>query len=606
MLIVPPVYSIDIPTNTQSVIIADAPTNPVSERVYGENLAAEIYSDVSITDYRDIVRKFCENGSRWINDYTMATEGTNLLARNYLIEQMQQLSNNKVEVRIVGDYFNIVGKLPGYLPGDNPAIAVAAHYDSIQGSPGANGDGSGIAVVLSLVRMLSKYEWPLDIYFLAFNGHHAFNPLSGSPEVALDFQLNNTDILAFYNVDTLLVQDPDGVPSERIEIGYANAGQANYHKFQYWAELARMMSNNYGSNLVTTVLSGDFPIWESSDHFVFFERGFNGVVCFSESGHAVDGNTGTPTDYWNNVEFNYNLGRETTGVIGASIAFTMSRKYGSPTQIDNSITLEPGQYDVIQIAVTTPTIMNISSRWFGGTSRFLLFDPDFSLISEEVYNYTSPWMPTEIFSEQLTMKGTHYLVIQDTDSTSVGYDVTITYETDIDGNNVLDQEEFWLDQSYFESDQDGDTLSDAEEILLGTDMYSIDSDQDSMPDNYELAMGFNPRDASDGNDDADLDGLSNAQEYTGGLNPFSADSDSDLIDDLWELTYGLNPLNPDDANLDLDGDGYTNLQEYLANTDPTKPETLQIPLDWFIYPSIVIASTVGLLYIRKKNNEMIS
>ena len=605
LLIVPPFCIIGASSQSDSAIQAEVPPVHI-RRVYGENLAAEIYSDVSTTEYRDLVMKFTENGSRWIQDYTMASRGTNLEARNYLIQQMQQLSNNRMEVNLTGEYFNIVGKLPGYLPGDNPVIVVAAHYDSPQWSPGANGDGSGIAAVLSLVRMLSKYEWPLDIYFIAFNGLYTFDFMSGSPEVALYFQLHNIDILSFYNLDTLLVPDPDGDSSERIEFGYANAGQANYHKYQYWAELARMMSNNYGSNMVTTVLSIDFPLWETSDHVVFFERGFSGVVCASESGHAVDGNTGTPTDYWNNVEFNYNMGRETTGVIGASIAFTMSREYGAPNVLEYSFSEGPSQWKVIQIAVTTPTIMNVSSRWFGGTAQYLLFDPEFSLLNQKVYNETSPWEATEVLSEQLTMKGTYYLVIQDTDIGSVGFEVSITYDSDIDGNGILDRNEYWLDQSYYESDQDGDTLSDAEEILLGTDMYSIDSDQDSMPDNYELEMGFDPRDASDGNEDADLDGLTNAQEYIGGLNPFSADSDNDMIDDLWELTYGLDPLNPDDANLDLDGDGYTNLQEYLAGTDPTMAPVQEIRVEWYIYPSIVIAFIVGLLYIRKKNNEMIS
>jgi hypothetical protein len=300
------------------------------------------------------------------------------------------------------------------------------------------------------------------------------------------------------------------------------------------------------------------------------------------------------------------MGRETTAVIGASIAFTMSRRLGSPNLLEHSFSRGPGQWQVFEIAVTTPTTINVSSRWFGGTSRYVLVDPDFNLISEMVYNDTSPWTATDVFSEYVTTKGTYLLGIQNTDVPSVGFEVSIEYDSDIDGNGILDRDEYWLDQSYYESDRDGDSISDAEEILIGTNMNSTDSDSDAMPDNYELDMGFDPRNPSDGNEDADMDGLTNSQEYTGGLNPFSADSDGDLIDDLWELTYGLNPLNPDDANLDLDADSYTNLEEYLAGTDPSVPDVVETPIILFITPVVVVALTAALLYIQRRNNQMIT
>jgi len=604
MIMVQPVYSTASITENSNVVPADAPQS-FTRRIYGENIAPEIYSDVGITEYRDFVQKFTENSSRWIQDYTMATEGANYYARLYLMQQLELLSNGRIEVETVGDHFNVVGRLPGYLPGEHPVIVVSAHYDSAQNSPGANADGSGIASMLCLARMLSQYEWPLDIYFIAFNGLFTFAFMEGSPEVATKFQLDGIEILTMYNIDTLLVQDPLIPSDERIQIGYVNGGQQDYHKSQYWAELTRMMSNNYGSNYVVPVPSTSFAIWESSDHIMFYETGFTGVLCAYESGGAVDGSSSTANDRWNNVEYNYNLGRETTGVIGASIAFTMSRRYGAPTHLTHSFSNGPDQFEILQFAVTTPTIVNITSRWFGGSSRYFLVDPDFSLVKNETFDGASPWEPVEVFSEQLTTKGTYLLAVQNTDFWSVGYDVTITYDSDIEDNGVLDKDEYWLDQSYFDSDQDSDNLSDAEEIFLGTDMNDVDSDHDTMDDKYEIDMGFDPTDPSDGSLDADSDGLSNAQEYSGGLNPFSSDSDNDLMDDLWELTNGLNPL-VDDANLDPDEDNKTNLEEYLAGTDPQVKDVEPIPMIWFVSPVVVIAPIVGLLYLRRKNKQLLS
>ena len=602
MIMVPTVYSTSSITVKNSAVPADAPS---STRIYGENIAQEIYDDIITSDYRDIVHEFAENGSRYIFDARMASEGVNYLARQYLVQQLNELSNGRIEIELVGTFFNIVGKLPGYLPGDNPVIVVSAHYDSAEFSPGANCDGSGIATVLSLARMLSKYEWPLDIYFIAFNGLFSFIPRSGSPEVASLFQLEGTEILTMYNVDTLLVQDTLIPMNERIQVGYLQDMFQTYHMGQYWAELTRMMSNNYGLNYVVPVPSPSFGLWTGSDHYTFSESGFSGILCAYESGSAVDGSSSTSNDRWNNVEYDYDLGREATGVIGASIAFTMSRMYGAPTQLTQSFTNGPGQFEMQLFAITTPTIVNISSRWFGGSSTYYLVDPDFTLVDVQAFNASSPWESSEVFSQQLTTLGTYRLYTQNTDFRSVGYEISITYDTDIEGNGILDQNEYWLAPSYFVSDQDNDGVSDADEIFLGTDLNDIDSDDDAMPDKYEIDMGFDPTDPSDGNLDADSDGLSNAQEYSGGLNPFSSDSDGDLMDDLWELTYGLDPL-VDDAQLDLDEDNITNLEEYLAGSDPQTSSLGQIPIIWFASPLLVIAPIVGLLYLRRRNNQLLS
>jgi hypothetical protein len=62
----------------------------------------------------------------------------------------------------------------------------------------------------------------------------------------------------------------------------------------------------------------------------------------------------------------------------------------------------------------------------------------------------------------------------------------------------------------------------------------------------------------------------------------------------------------DDANLDLDGDSFTNLEEYLAGTDPTVPDIEQVPLILYATPVLVIAPIVGLLYLRRRNNQLIT
>ena len=139
------------------------------QRVYGENLAGAVYSDINLTGYTELVEEFTSNGSRYIMTYADIPGSANEYARKWLVQQMTELSNGRMEISLEGNFKNIVATLPGYLPDDElPIFIVSAHYDSAGGSPGANTDGSGIAVMLELVRIFSKYEWPLDIVFLIF------------------------------------------------------------------------------------------------------------------------------------------------------------------------------------------------------------------------------------------------------------------------------------------------------------------------------------------------------------------------------------------------------------------------------------------------------
>ncbi|MFW9910359.1 MAG: hypothetical protein ACFFEF_17525 [Candidatus Thorarchaeota archaeon] len=423
-------------------------------------------------------------------------------------------------------------------------------------------------------------------------------PMEGSPEVALEFQRREIEFLMLYNVDTLLVQAPNIPVDERIQFGYPSG---NYHIGQYWAELARQMSKNIGLNRILPVPSSSFFLWSSSDHYAFYEKGFSNVLCAFESGLAFDTAYQTDDDRWDNANYVYYLGQETAAVIGASIASTMSRALDKPVFKEYKFTLASDNWDEFYITVSTPTTINISSRWFGGSSAFYLINPEGTVIGTREYGESSAWEYSQVFNQSVSQNGLYTLAVHNNDISSIGIEIDVTIESDIDGNGILDRNEYWIDEDLFDSDQDNDGLSDAEEIILGTDLMDDDSDGDTLPDKYEVDYGFDPTDPSDANEDADMDGLSNAQEYSAGLNPHSADSDNDLMPDLWELENGLNPL-INDADLDFDNDGITNLEEYLNDTDPQVSEPMEIRTEWFTTPLIVIALIGVFLYIRRRED----
>ena len=206
-LIIPTAYS---PTITDTPVVISRPVQLSSDRLYGDLIVEEIYEAISSTEIRNIVQKFSENGTRFIrNVFEVDSEGPNKEARKFVISQLEHLSLGRIEIEVFGDYFNVIGRLPGYLPGEHPIFIISAHYDSPEDCPGANCNAGGIASMFMLASVLSQYEWPLDIYFIACNGLYPHGPerkkfLEGSDEVSNEFEHRGIEILALFNSVGLL------------------------------------------------------------------------------------------------------------------------------------------------------------------------------------------------------------------------------------------------------------------------------------------------------------------------------------------------------------------------------------------------------------------
>lgn len=68
------------------------------------------------------------------------------------------------------------------------SILVGAHYDSVPCSPGADDNGSGIAVLLACAKALAKQNFPTSVVFLAFNREEDY--LIGSQEFVTEYLQN--------------------------------------------------------------------------------------------------------------------------------------------------------------------------------------------------------------------------------------------------------------------------------------------------------------------------------------------------------------------------------------------------------------------------------
>lgn len=74
--------------------------------------------------------------------------------RDYLIQQLESFGFSP-SLQPFEQGVNIVAKRPGTDSGSG-SILLGAHYDTVLNSPGADDNGSGIAVILEIARLLSK------------------------------------------------------------------------------------------------------------------------------------------------------------------------------------------------------------------------------------------------------------------------------------------------------------------------------------------------------------------------------------------------------------------------------------------------------------------
>ncbi|TFG07411.1 Zn-dependent exopeptidase M28 [Candidatus Thorarchaeota archaeon] len=540
--------------------------NVQSEDVYGVDLSSEVHQEIDLTSYRNYIIKLTENGSRWTDiDGGVVLSDANVHARNWIIQELEDVSEGRIQTEILGDHKSIVGVLPGWTSGDQPVFMVGGHYDSVQGAPGANDDGTGVAAALELARVMSQYRWPLDIYFCFWNSEEI--GLWGSWEVASILSDRDLSLLHYFNVDMLLVDNPDGDPDEQVLAVY-NA-QAPFYKSKYYAYLLKALSNNIGINIMDPTPSARFFGWERSDHYSLLQQGYDQVSFLFESGFERDDSYHQPTDVWNNPLYNYTVATEAVRCIGAAMAFTMAYAPVQLTTMSYAATLQPGQSRTYFVPISTPTDVTVSSNWTGGEMEFSLRDPTNILLDEVEFSSAQSKMG-ELLSGQATSLALYKVIVTNPGNSSASYNLCIQYDADLNGDEILDSQQYWFDPIMFSLDLDADDLSDGLEKLLGTSRIDSDSDDDAMPDGWEYFHGLDPL-TDDSLEDPDNDTVLNVFEFANSTDPQSPDSDQDSLPDGWEIENQLDPLT-NDTQEDPDGDGFTNLEEFQLGQDPNAPD----------------------------------
>jgi hypothetical protein len=202
---------------------------------------------------------------------------------------------NELELR------NVVAILQGVDTSDTRKFLISAHFDSraednndgAVTAPGANDDGSGVAAVLELVRILSKKEFSGTIVFTAVSGEE--HGLYGSSRMASLAKSENWNLIAMLNNDMIgnsgssgtILNDnmkvrvfSEGVPAfeteqmakERVYSAMENDGKA-----RQLARYVKEIGERYVDQLTVTLIYRNDRFGRGGDHTPFCKQGFTAV-----------------------------------------------------------------------------------------------------------------------------------------------------------------------------------------------------------------------------------------------------------------------------------------------------------------------------------------
>ncbi|GAA4413626.1 M20/M25/M40 family metallo-hydrolase [Nibrella viscosa] len=199
------------------------------------------------------------------------------------------------------DMGNVMATLKGTDPTDNRIFLVSGHIDSRvtnvmnreADAPGANDDGSGTAAVIELARVMSKYQFPATIIFVAVSGEE--QGLLGAEYLAekaktenwnLEALLNNDIMGSNHSNETNIIENTklrifsEGLPALQTAERAANIrqyGNENDGKSRQLARYVKEVGERYVDNLDIVLIYRNDRYLRGGDHTPFVTRGFPAV-----------------------------------------------------------------------------------------------------------------------------------------------------------------------------------------------------------------------------------------------------------------------------------------------------------------------------------------
>jgi hypothetical protein len=224
-------------------------------------------------------------------------------------------------------YGNIVVELPGEtIPGE--IILFGAHYDSVLGTPGADDNASGVAVLLEMCRALKerRRERTIRLVFFALEEHPMFNtPYMGSHVHASEAKRKEEDIRIMASLEMLgYFSDKEGGQSfplpfmSRFYPTMPNfIGVVGDKESKAEVEIIARALRRTGLPVETISASRLIPGINLSDHDPFWKMGFKALMI-TDTAFYRNPNYHTAHDTIDTLDFTA-MSRVCAGLIEAAV-----------------------------------------------------------------------------------------------------------------------------------------------------------------------------------------------------------------------------------------------------------------------------------------------
>ncbi|BFU89056.1 MAG: peptidase M28 [Nitrospira sp.] len=186
-----------------------------------------------------------------------------------------------------GTYHNVIGTArPAVQPSQSaPPLILAAHFDTVQGSPGADDNASALAVLLHIARQVRAMPLARPIRFIAFNleednllGSSAYTALLRKNREAIHGAIV-LECVGYASDHERSQKIPPGVPIAVPTTGNFLAVIGNEQSQALTGAVAKAIQSHLP--IVPLVVPGNgekLPDTRRSDHTSFWEQGFQAVM----------------------------------------------------------------------------------------------------------------------------------------------------------------------------------------------------------------------------------------------------------------------------------------------------------------------------------------
>ena len=213
-------------------------------------------------------------------------------AHDYIEAQWRRLEFDIAldEFSYMGERFvNLIGRPVPVPPG--PSLIIGAHLDTVPGTPGADDNASGLAVMVEAARLLTARSLPVPLEFIAFTLEEL--GMVGSDHYAQTLRESQTPVLGMLSLEMVGFTESKGdqrypwflqgrFPRVGTYLGLAGNGRSR-RLLKTVAEAMRTVPGLPIASLTLPANGWLFPEARLSDHSPFWDRGYPALLVTDTS-----------------------------------------------------------------------------------------------------------------------------------------------------------------------------------------------------------------------------------------------------------------------------------------------------------------------------------